>query len=114
MDVWFDRRLKSGDTYDEEIAGALKAARAVLTCWTPAAMASEWVRGEATVAHADGRIVACFLEPTELLPPFNLTHAERLAAWAGQRDDTAWLKVLERIGELVDRPGSDVPHGHEA
>jgi hypothetical protein len=110
LEVWFDRRLKSGGTFDEEIAGALKAARAVLTCWTPAAMASEWVRGEATMAHADSRLVACFLEPTELLPPFNLTHAENLAAWAGQRDDAAWLKVLERIGELVGRPGLATYH----
>ena len=110
LEVWFDRRLKSGGTFDEEIAGALKAARAVLTCWTPAAMASEWVRGEATMAHADGRLVTCFLEPTELLPPFNLTHAENLAAWAGQRDDSAWLKVLERIGELVGRPGLATYH----
>src|SRR5262245_53568807 len=105
VDVWFDRRLTVGGSFDEEIARALRDAKAVLTCWTPAAIASEWVRAEASMAREGDRLVACFLQPTALIPPFNLTHAEDLSAWAGQRDDPAWLKVLDRIGELVGRTG---------
>ena len=51
LEIWFDRQLTAGGSFDEEIARALKDASAVLTCWTPAAMASEWVRGEATIAQ---------------------------------------------------------------
>ena len=105
VDVWFDRRLTVGGSFDEEIARALEDAKAVLTCWTPAAIASEWVRAEASMAREGDRLVACFLQPTALIPPFNLTHAEDLSAWAGQRDDSAWLKVLDRIGELTGRTG---------
>ena len=105
LEVWFDQRLTVGGSFDEEIARALKEAKAVLTCWTPAAIASEWVRAEASMAREGDRLVTCFLEPTALIPPFNLTHAEDLSAWAGQRDDPAWLKVLDRIGELVGRTG---------
>src|ERR1044072_8527036 len=105
LEIWVASRRRAVGSFDEQIAAALKDAKAVLTCWTPAAMASEWVRGEATMARQDEKLVACFLEPTELIPPFNLTQTENLAAWAGQRDDRAWLKVLERIGELVGRPG---------
>ncbi len=57
------------------------------------------------MARERNKLVTCFLEPTELIPPFNLTHTEDLTAWAGQEFDTGWLKILERIGELVDRPG---------
>lgn len=105
VSIWFDAKLRPGGSFDEEIATAIKEAKAVLTCWTPAALASEWVRGEATMARQDDRLVACFLEPTTLIPPFNLTHAEDLSAWAGQEDNPAWIKLLERIGGLIGRPG---------
>jgi hypothetical protein len=104
LDVWFDSKLRPGGTFDEAIATQLEAAKAVLACWTPSAIASEWVRGEATLAHQKAKLVTCFLEPTQLLPPFNLTHAEDLTTWAGQEDAPAWLKILERIGQLVGRP----------
>ena len=105
VSVWFDTRLRAGTSFDEEIAAALDAAKAVLVCWTPAAIQSEWVRGEATQGMQRERLAACFLQPTNLIPPFNLTHAENLCAWAGQDDDPAWLKLLERIGELTGRTG---------
>lgn len=110
LDVWFDTKLRAGGSFDEEIAAALNAAKAVLVCWTPAAMRSEWVRAEATEGLRTQRLVACFLQPTDFIPPFNLLHAENLSAWAGQPDDPAWLKLLERIGELVNRPGLAAYH----
>lgn len=103
--VWFDRALRPGGAFDEEIASKLGAARAVLTCWTPSAMASDWVRAEAAMARQSDKLVACILEPVQLMPPFNVIHAEDLSAWAGQDDDPAWLKLLDRIGELLGRPG---------
>lgn len=105
LDVWFDSMLKSGGTFDEEIAGKLQAAHAVLVCWTPRALKSEWVRGEAALAHQREKLIPCFLEPTELIPPFNLMQTEDLTTWAGQEDAAAWLNLLKRIGELVGRSG---------
>src|SRR5262245_32909407 len=78
LDVWFDEKLRAGGSFDEEIAAQLTAAKAVIVCWTPAAYASEWVRGEAAKAHELGKLVACFLERTNLMPPFNLTQTENL------------------------------------
>lgn len=110
VSVWFDTKLRAGGSFDEEIAAALNTAKAVLVCWTPAAIASEWVRGEAAQGHESNRYVACFLQPTKLIPPFNLIQTENLCAWAGQPDDPAWLKLLDRIGELVGRPGLSTYH----
>ena len=69
VDVWYDTKLRTGDSFDKEIANALNAAEAVLVCWTPAAIQSEWVRAEATQAHNTGRLAACFLQPTTLISP---------------------------------------------
>jgi hypothetical protein len=105
VQVWFDGQLSHRPGFDEEIAQQLQAAQCVLVCWTPAAIESEWVRGEAALAHGDGKLVACFLEPTRLLPPFNLQQTEDLMRWAGQDDHPGWLRLLGAIGERLQRPG---------
>jgi hypothetical protein len=105
LDVWFDAALRSGSAYDSQISQQLESAKAVLTCWTPGAVKSDWVRAEADFARTRDKLIPCVLQPTELPPPFNLVQAPNLSAWAGQEDDSAWLKILEQIGQLADRPG---------
>jgi len=91
--------------FDEEVAAKLAEAKCVLVCWTPAAIASEWVRGEAALAHSEGKLVACCLEPTKLIPPFNLQQTEDLMRWAGQEDDPSWIRLLTGVGDKAGRPG---------
>ena len=105
LDVWFDRELQSGSAYDSQITQQLETAKAVLTCWTPAAIKSDWVRSEAEIARNANKLVPCLLAPTALTPPFNLVQAEDLSSWAGQEDNHNWLKILEQLGQLTDRPG---------
>jgi hypothetical protein len=102
LKVWFDTHLKSGDNFDEQIAGHLRASRMSLVCWTPGAIESNWVRAEASMAHASGKLVAAFLEPTELIPPFNLVQTEDLSDWNGEDDHAGWARLLTRIASLSD------------
>lgn len=105
LEVWFDADLTMSASFDEEVAAKLREAKCVLVCWTPAAIASEWVRGEAALVYGEGKLVACFLEPTQLIPPFNLQQTEDLMRWAGQEDDPNWIRLLTGIGDRVGRPG---------
>ncbi len=104
LKVWFDTKLAAGASFDDEIAANLKAAKAVLVCWTPGAIGSDWVRAEAAMAHSAGKLVAVFLAPTELIPPFNLIHAEDLSDWSGEDDHAGWAKVLARIASMSQQP----------
>jgi hypothetical protein len=105
LKVWFDASLDAGATFDEKIANTLTAARAVLVCWTPGAIASDWVRGEATMARSGNKLVAALLEPTDLIPPFNLVHAENLADWTGEDDHPGWAKILARLASMSGEAG---------
>lgn len=105
LKVWFDSQLKAGAAFDEQIADALKSARALLVCWTPGAMASEWVRGEATMARGANKLVSVFLAPTELITPFNLIHTESLTDWTGEDDHAGWAKILARLASTSGEPG---------
>jgi hypothetical protein len=105
LEVWFDADLTMSAGFDEEVAAKLAEAKCVLVCWTPAAIASEWVRGEAALVYGEGKLVPCFLEPTKLIPPFNLQQTEDLMRWAGQEDDPNWIRLLTGLGDKVGRPG---------
>ncbi|GAM96443.1 protein of unknown function DUF323 [alpha proteobacterium U9-1i] len=105
LKVWFDTSLSAGATFDEQIAGALKGAKCVLVCWTPGAIASDWVRAEAAMGHSANKLVAAFLEPTDLIPPFNLIHAENLADWSGEDDHAGWAKILARVASMSGQAG---------
>lgn len=105
LSVWLDKSLPTGGSFGDEIAKQIDDARAVLVCWEQDAKQSQWVSGEAMRALTLKKLVPCMLEPVDLDPPFNVIHAEDLSAWEGEDAFAAWIKVLERIGELVGRPG---------
>jgi hypothetical protein len=102
--VWFDAEMKSGTTFDAEIDRQIRAAKAVLVCWSPGAVASDWVRGEATIGRQRGVLAAAMLKPCDLPAPFNLVHADNLTGGIGPRNPE-WLRSVERIGMLAGRPG---------
>lgn len=102
LKVWFDAELRSGTSFDQEIERQVRSARCVLVCWSPGAVASDWVRAEATIGRQRDVLAAVMLRPCDLPPPFNLVHAENLTSGpAGE----GWLRVLERVGGLTGRPG---------
>lgn len=105
LSIWFDARLQTGNSFDDEINREVRAAKCVLVCWSPGAVASEWVRAEASIGRQRGVLAACFLAECEPYPPFNLVHAEDLSTGALDGENPAWAKMVEQIGHLVGRPG---------
>ena len=104
LSVWFDADMRSGSTFDAEIDRHVRSAKCVLVCWSPGAVASDWVRGEATIGRQRGVLVAAVLVPCSLPAPFNLVHANDLGVGAGPHNPE-WRALLATIGALVDRPG---------
>ena len=111
LEVWYDAGLVSGSDYADAIAKHLRAARSVLVCWTDDAFPhggdkNGWVRGEAEKGRERNTLVAVMLEETDLDPPWNMVHYERLTEWTPQSTDRgSWQRVLSAIGALVERPG---------
>ncbi|MEM9738266.1 MAG: toll/interleukin-1 receptor domain-containing protein [Pseudomonadota bacterium] len=104
VSVWFDAELNSGLSFDAEIDRNIREAKCVLVCWSPGAVSSEWVRGEATIGRQRGVLAASMLKPSDLPAPFNLIHAEDLTVGSSV-ENPGWLNLLGRIGDLIGRPG---------
>lgn len=113
--VWFDESLKAGEQYSDQIHQQLGDARAILVCWSQAAVGSSWVKAEALRGFPE-RLAACIVSNQTLLDvptPFHSVHAAELVQWADlvQRDPTeagrhkGWQQVVKALGALLDRPG---------
>ena len=48
--VWWDRKIKAGQTFDEVIERELESAKSIVVLWSEASVASEWVKNEAAFA----------------------------------------------------------------
>lgn len=100
--VWWDTALRAGEAYDEVTEAALRSAKAVVVLWSKRAVASRWVRTEATIALRNKTLVPCMIEPCERPIMFELTQTADLVHWNGGDDDPVWRAFL---GEVVRRVG---------
>ena len=64
--VWWDRELRGGQRFDDEIRTQLLAAKAVIVIWTPEASQSDYVRMEVGIAYAFGKLI------TARMPDFSV------------------------------------------
>jgi hypothetical protein len=105
VNVWSDARIGAGSHFDREIEREIEAAKALLVLWSEDSVQSDWVRNEARTGKEENRLVATQIAPCQLPLEFRSVQAELLPEGSEGGDHPAWLGILARIGELIDRPG---------
>lgn len=101
LKVWFDWRLTPGLNFSEEIDAAARNAKAMVVCWSPAAVQSDWVQREATIGFGRDALAPVMLERCTPPEKFSALQAPDLSGWTGALDDRNWQRVLARIGDLI-------------
>ncbi|MEO8175898.1 MAG: TIR domain-containing protein [Sphingomicrobium sp.] len=101
--VWWDASLRSGETFDEVIERNLRDARAVIVLWSPASVASRWVRAEATLADRRNKLAPAIIEACDRPIIFELTHAAELSDWKGDITDPRWRHFVSDLNRLMER-----------
>jgi adenylate cyclase len=99
--VWRDDELPPHRPYADVIEERLAGAKAVLVVWSPDAVKSDWVRAEADVARAAGKLVQLSLDGAVPPMPFNQIQCDDLSGWNGDLTSPAWRKVEASIAHLV-------------
>src|SRR5215471_6985183 len=79
--VWWDPQIVAGQDFDDLIAQELEAARAVVAVWTPASVASRWVRGEARIAAERGVLAPVQFGAPNLPIDARTLHTIELDGW---------------------------------
>lgn len=121
--VWWDPAIAPGQEFDELIADELKKARAVLVVWTPASVASRWVRGEARTGADRGVLVPVRLENAELPIDARVLHTTDIDDWNGDAGSEPFRALVGALAALLGTAGGGaapaatfaapkVPSGH--
>jgi TIR domain/PDZ domain len=105
--VWWDREIPLGQSFDEVIEKALTAAKCVIVVWSAVSVASEWVRNEASEGKRRGILVPVFIEAVDAPLAFRLLNGADLRDWSGDASDAEFLRLVERVTELLAQTGTD-------
>jgi uncharacterized membrane protein YeaQ/YmgE (transglycosylase-associated protein family) len=103
FNVWWDRTIPPGKSFDEVIEQALDSARCVVVLWTTASASSNWVRAEAAEGLRRQILVPVLMEEEVRIPlEFRRIQAANLADWRSSADHPGFRSLLS---SLVDTMG---------
>lgn len=118
--VWYDKRLDHDD-FGDVINREVTEATAVITLWSPLAVASKWVRGETQRAFDAGKLINVAIANGhggvfDVPIPFNIRNTIDLSSWSGERNDEQFRKLVSAVRRLqgkdqaVGDSGATTPH----
>ena len=106
--VWWDRKIKAGQTFDEVIERELETAKNIVVLWSTSSIASEWVRNEAAVAAQRRVLVPALLDDVKIPLEFRRRQTADLIGWDGDPSH-AGLQTLFEALEGVRPEGATAP-----
>ncbi|HEX5021754.1 MAG TPA: TIR domain-containing protein [Candidatus Binatia bacterium] len=112
-DVWWDREIPLGKSFDEVIENALSQAKCVIVLWSAVSVVSEWVRNEATEGKRRGILAPVFIEHVDAPFAFRLLNGADLTDWIAGGSEAEFQRLVGRVTELL-APGTLNPPGTTA
>lgn len=110
LSVWWDREIVTGHSFDAVIEHQLETARSVVVLWSPASVASDWVRSEASAAAEREVLVPVLVEPARLPLQFRRRQTADLKGWSGDPGHPGFRQVLTAIRlHCGERPPAVAP-----
>lgn len=100
-DVWWDREIPLGKSFDEVIEASIARAKCMIVLWSTASVASDWVRSEAAEGRRRGILVPALIETVDPPLAFRLLNAADLTGWVGGGSPAELTRLMERVNELL-------------
>ncbi len=108
--VWWDPAIIPGQEFDDRIAEEIDKASAVVVVWTPASVASRWVRGEAREAADRGILVPVRFDNARLPIDARAVHTTDLDDWREDASSRSFQDLLSALSLLL----KDIPRAASA
>lgn len=97
LEVWWDERLQTGQTWAQEIDHALLHAAAVVVLWSKRAVHSEWVRHEASIAKIRSVLTHTVIDGVSVPEIFGSIQCSDLSNWDGSGNDHSFRRLVDGI-----------------
>ena len=99
--VWWDRKIITGQAFDQAIEHALETASSVVVLWSRHAIASEWVKNEAAVAAERGVLVPGMIESVKLPLEFRRKQTADLTDWQGEASHSGFQALCAGVSAAL-------------
>ena len=109
--VWWDRKIVTGQSYDQVIEGALAEAKCVVVLWSRHSVDSEWVRNEATAALERGLMMPATLDAVAPPLAFRRRQTADLNEWDGDPAHPGFRALCDGVAAAI---GANAPAPHSA
>jgi TolB-like protein/Tfp pilus assembly protein PilF len=107
-EVWWDRQIEPGTSYDRTIESEVSAASCVLVIWTNASVRSEWVQTEAMEGLNRRVLVPILMDDVEPPLAFRRTQTADLREWPASKDAADELdRLIASITRLTQTNTTD-------
>jgi hypothetical protein len=100
-DVWWDRQIPAGESFESFIEARLNEASCVIVLWSKASVDSLWVRAEASEALKQKKLVPLRIEAAEPPLVFRQIQTADLTGWEGDRKASAYLRLVADVTGLI-------------
>jgi len=99
--VWWDRKIITGQAFDQAIERELETAKSVVVLWSNHSIASEWVKNEAAVAAERGVLVPATIESVRLPLEFRRKQTADLSDWNGEPSHGGFQALCEGVSTAI-------------
>lgn len=115
-DVWWDRVIPAGRSFDVVIEEAIDAASCVLVLWSRESVSREWVKTEAQEGRERGILVPILIDDVKPPLAFRRIQAADLIGWSGSTDSDQFAALVRDISRIFPPSDSSIagPHGRQS
>ena len=114
--VWWDREIRPGSSWDDDIEREVIGASCVVTVWTKKSVESRWVKNESMSGLERGVLVPVRLDDVDLPIAFKGTQVADLTQWSGDSSAPEFATFLDAVAAVLSgepsRTSSDQPEVH--
>ena len=99
--VWWDRKIITGQTFDQAIERELESAKSVVVLWSKHSIASEWVKNEAAVAAERGVLLPAVIDSVKPPLEFRRKQTAELIDWDGESSHSGFQALCEGVATSI-------------
>ena len=101
--VWWDRKTRAGEVFDQLIEQELESSRGVVVVWSSHSVQSRWVRVEAEEGLGKAALFPVKIDPVKIPLAFRLHQAVDLVGWEVDSAHPEFQNLVQSIKEKIGK-----------